>query len=178
MAQLRLFTAVDLPEEIIQALADLVERLRPLARIGWSRADNYHITMKFIGAWPGAKLREIEDTLRTVPRRDPVSVRLSGLAFFPHTLWAGVDGPGLAPLAADTEQALSRLGIPAEERRFSPHLTLARIRERQRFDALRQEVAKLGSIEFGSFRADRFHLYSSSPGPSGSVYTKLSEYPF
>ena len=60
---------------------------------------------------------------------------------------------------------------------YAPHLTLARIKERSRLAAFQREVARLGQPDFGACRADRFHLYLSKPGPGGSVYTKLSEFP-
>lgn len=178
MAQLRLFTAVDPPEEIIEALAGTVDRLRPLAKIAWSRPSNFHITTKFIGSWEEQRLAEVNAALRSLRGREPFSVRLAGINFFPHSLWAGVEGAGLASLAAATEEALSRIGVEVETRAYSPHLTLARIKERRDANALRREIAKLGAIEFGSFTADRFHLYASSRGAGGSVYTKLSEFPF
>ena len=80
-----------------------------------------------------------------------------------------VVAPGLGMLAP--------LGIAKEQRPYSPHLTLARIKTPGKQPALLQAVAKLPSLEFGSFVADRFHLYRSRTAPSGSVYTKLAEFP-
>jgi 2'-5' RNA ligase len=81
-------------------------------------------------------------------------------------------------LARDTEQALVPLGIAKEERAYAPHLTLARIKGPGKQPALLQAVAKLPSLDFGSFVADRFYLYQSRTAPTGSVYTKLAEFPF
>ena len=69
------------------------------------------------------------------------------------------------------------LGIAKESRAFSPHLTLARIKTPGRLTRLLAAVAKLPSLDFGRFVADRFYLYHSRPGPAGSVYTKLAEFP-
>jgi 2'-5' RNA ligase len=91
--------------------------------------------------------------------------------------WAGIQASDLADLARDTEEALAKLGIAKEQRAYSPHLTLARIKTPGKQPALLQAVAKLPSLEFGSFVADRFYLYQSRTAPSGSVYTKLSEFP-
>ncbi len=80
-------------------------------------------------------------------------------------------------LASETGGALELLGLPAEGRPFRPHLTLARIRGRVPLEALREAVAALPSLDFGGFSAGCFFLYHSRPGPAGSVYTKLAEFP-
>jgi len=81
-------------------------------------------------------------------------------------------------LVRDIESALAPLGIAKEDRDFSAHLTLARIKDPVPLQPLRGAIAQLESLEFGSFLADRFYLYRSQPGSAGSIYTKLSEFPF
>lgn len=181
---MRLFTAIDLPSQVLDALEELLERLKPTARLKWSPRENLHITTKFIGEWPEARRAELEATLRGIGRLDPIPIALRGVGFFPNphaprVFWVGVEaGPGLAELARRTDAALARLGVPAETRPFSPHLTLARIREPVPLGPLRQAIARLESLEFGEFEADRFYLYLSELRPAGSVYTKLSEFRF
>jgi 2'-5' RNA ligase len=181
---MRLFTAVDLPGEIVTALSRLVNRLRPAARIRWSPPENLHITTKFIGEWPDDRLKEMEAALAALPAREPLEIQVRGLGFFPNphsprVFWAAVHAPGaLAELARETEEALGALGVPKESRAFSPHLTLARIKEPVPLQALRQAIASLPAADFGAFTADRFYLYQSRLQPAGSVYTRLSEYPF
>jgi len=181
---MRLFVAIDLPAEVISALERLVNRLRPLARISWTRPDNWHLTTKFIGEWPDARVGEIEAALRALVGREPMPIRVRGLGFFPNpraprVFWAGVEAPeSLAVLARDTEKALARLGIEQERRPFSPHLTLARIKEPTPLDALHQAIGKLTLMDFGSFTADRFCLYRSTLQPGGAVYTRLAEFLF
>jgi 2'-5' RNA ligase len=91
--------------------------------------------------------------------------------------WCGIEAPGLEKLAADTDRATAALGIPAEKRPFSPHLTLARIKEKPDLQPLREIVAAQPSLDFGQFEAPSFFLYQSQLRPSGSVYTKLAEFP-
>jgi len=81
-------------------------------------------------------------------------------------------GPELALLAHATEVAVNAIGVPKEERKFSPHLTLARIRERVPLDGLMRAIEALQSVEFGSFVVPSFYLYLSS----GGKYTKLAEF--
>jgi 2'-5' RNA ligase len=181
---MRLFTGIDLSPEVVGNLEDLLRRLEPAAQINWSVPENLHITTKFIGEWPEGRLPELTAALGALPRREPISIAVEKLGFFPNphaprVFWAGVHaGEGLAQLARDTETALAPLGIPKEDRAFSPHLTLARIKTPGKQTRLLQAVAKLPSLDFGNFVADRFYLYRSKTAPTGSVYTKLSEFPF
>jgi 2'-5' RNA ligase len=181
---MRLFTAIDLPPEIVGRLDGLISDLKPLARIQWSPAANMHITTKFIGHFPEERMPQLNAALAALGSRAPIPIRVGGLGFFPNAksprvFWAGVDAsPELARLAADIDAALEKFDVEPETRAYSPHLTLARIKEPKGLTNLHKEVSRLGDPEFGSFTADRFHLYLSKPGPGGSVYTKLSEFPF
>jgi RNA 2',3'-cyclic 3'-phosphodiesterase len=180
---MRLFTALDLPDEVIRNLEALLDKLRPTARIHWSPPANLHVTTKFIGEWPEARLEELKAGLAVLAPRQPITVDIRQLGFFPNprsprVFWCGVEAPGLEALAAATEQATAALGIPTEARAFSPHLTLARIKERLDLGALGQAIGHLPSLDFGHFPVDRFFLYQSRLRPSGSVYTKLAEFPF
>jgi 2'-5' RNA ligase len=179
---MRLFTGLDLPEDVCANLARLLERLRPAARIHWSPVENLHITTKFIGEWPEERLDELTAVLAAIPQRSPIPVSIRQVGFFPNprsprVFWCGIESPGLEPLGADTDRATSALGIPSETRAFSPHLTLARIKEKLDLDPLRQAIAGLPSLEFGQFEVRSFFLYRSKQRPTGSVYTKLSEFP-
>jgi 2'-5' RNA ligase len=91
--------------------------------------------------------------------------------------WIGVEaGPELGALAGRIDEALVELGVPAERRPYSPHLTLARIDGQAPLQRLHRTIQDLDSVEFGSFRPDRFYLYRSQPGPGGSVYTRIREF--
>jgi 2'-5' RNA ligase len=181
---MRLFTAIDLPGAIQTTLDELVARLKPLARIAWSPASNLHITTKFIGEWPDGRLDELKHALAGLGRRAPFEIQVRGVGFFPNpknprVFWVGIRAPeDLADLAMQTGHALAALGVALETRPYSPHLTLARIREPQPLDSLREAIQRGADLEFGSFTATRFHLYQSRPGPGGSVYTPLAEFPF
>src|SRR5258706_2233951 len=180
---MRLFTAIDLPPDIRARLDSLIDKLRPLARITWSRAANLHITTKFIGEWPEERLAELRTALAGVSPGEPISVSIQGLGFLPNrrsprVFLACVDAPpALRALAKDIDSTLGKLGIEHERRTYSPHLTLARIKKVKGLSPFYKKVEELGDPEFGSFQADRFFLYQSKPGAAGSVYTKLSEFP-
>jgi RNA 2',3'-cyclic 3'-phosphodiesterase len=178
---MRLFIALDLPEQIVARLDQLIARLKPTATINWSPASNLHITTKFIGEWPEPRLEELQKALRHIPSRSPLQVRIHGVGFFPNsksprTFWCGIEAPGLEELASDTDAATSSLGIASEKRPYSPHLTLARIKERLDLSPLQRAIEREVSLDFGRFEARGFFLYRSQLRPTGSVYTKLSEF--
>jgi 2'-5' RNA ligase len=180
---MRLFTAVDLTEDVVRALERLIDKLRPAARIRWSPPANLHITTRFIGEWPEERLPELKTALGGLPAHPRIPVRIRKLGFFPNphsprVFWAGVESPpDLAELAAETDRALEPLGLMPEKRPFSPHLTLARIKEPVPMQKLRETIAGLPALDFGSFVVDRFCLYQSRLNPAGSVYTKVAEFP-
>lgn len=181
---MRLFTGINLAEEVKQNLERLLMKLKPSARLNWCAVENLHITTKFIGEWPRERLDELMRVLGEVPRPGPLSIGVRGLGWFPNphaprVFWAGIQAPPeLKQLAASTEEALdAMLGIPREQRPFSPHLTLARIKPPVQVTALRAAIARLDSTEFGFCTACEFHLFLSERGPGGSIYTKLADFP-
>ncbi len=182
---MRLFVALDIPDEVGSALATLAAKLRdayPHAR--WARIEGLHVTLKFIGETSPEKAPAIKVALGSLPSRSAFTMTFRGLGFFPNerrprVLWAGVAaGPELAALAAGVETALATLGLPREERAFSPHLTLARFDSPGRLDALHAAIEKAGPLEFGAATAQEFHLYQSVLKPGGAEYTRLATFPF
>lgn len=179
---MRLFTGLDLPPDVIGNLEELLRRLKPAAQIQWSPPANLHVTTKFIGEWPEARLGEMKAALAGLASRDTVRVSIRRVGFYPNPhspriFWCGIEAPGLDGLAKDTDDATAELGVRREERAYAPHLTLARIKERIEMQPLRETIAGLPSLEFGNFEARSFFLYLSTLKRSGSVYTKLAEFP-
>ena len=181
---MRLFTALDLSPEVYENLQRLLDTLRPAARLRWSRPENLHLTLKFIGEWREDRLSALCDALNGVPAPAPFEVHVSGLGFFPNAraprvFWAGISTCAeLNRLAGEVDRALEPLGVAREERPYAPHLTLARIQERTSLDGLHQGIQDLPSLDFGRFAPDRLYLYQSRPTPGGSVYTRVREFPW
>lgn len=176
---MRLFTAIDIPAEVKEEIRMLLVRLRPLAKITWSPVENLHITTKFIGEWPEPGLEEMKRTLAEIPLPSGLEIEVRGLGWFPNArhsrvFWAGIEGgQPLQALAQITEQAVAGLGVPVEQRPYSPHLTLARIKDRVPPESLRTAVAAVEAKSFGTFHPPAFYLYLSA----GGKYTKLAEFP-
>ena len=181
---MRLFLAIDLPQDIRLRLDRLLAALRPEALIKWSPLDNLHITTKFIGEWPEKRLRELHQALIQLAPRNPFQIELRDLGWFPNkrlprVFWAGVcGGEPLEALARETEECLTELGIKREERRFSPHLTLARIKSPVPLSRFQKKIDEMQPVVIGGFAADNFQLYRSDPGSSSSIYRSVREYKF
>ncbi|MBI3668113.1 MAG: RNA 2',3'-cyclic phosphodiesterase [Acidobacteria bacterium] len=181
---MRLFTALDLSQEVFENLQRLLNKLRPAARLRWSRPESLHLTLKFIGEWPEEKLEALCEMLQGVPAPAPFEVQVSGVGFFPNAkaprvFWAGIAAcPELSQLAGEVDRALEPLGVAREARPYSPHLTLARIQERAPLDGLHRAIQAIPSLDFGRFTPDRFYLYQSRLVSGGSVYTRIREFPW
>ena len=196
---LRAFVAVDLDADSRKALARAqeqakdrtmreVSRLAPQARIQWVRLDSIHLTLKFLGEIADTRVEEIRRTLAaTIQAQARFSVEVGGFGVFPdlrapRVLWVGVSGhrdqvTSLARLAADVDSGLDALGFPREVRPFSPHLTLARIKEQSREvgKALAESGLMAQTESLGSLKVDAVALIRSDLKPSGAVYTRLWE---
>jgi RNA 2',3'-cyclic 3'-phosphodiesterase len=179
----RLFVALDIPEDVRAAIGALIAKLRDVCRSArWVRIEGAHITLKFIGEVPAEKAADIKAALAAVPFHNPIYMSFCGLGFFPdarrpRVLWAGIEANAdLGALAAAAESALEPLGIARERRAFSPHLTLARFESPRGIYGLNASIAETGSIEFGRTIANEFHLYESVLKRSGAEYTRLATY--
>jgi RNA 2',3'-cyclic 3'-phosphodiesterase len=181
---LRLFVAVDMPEEAKGALEQAINPWRERLGAGrWVVRDNWHVTLKFLGrTWPRllpvveAAGREVAGTVV------PFQVRFSGLGVFPdpsraRVLWAGLDDPHghLTGLAEGMDAALAEEFAP-EKRAFTPHLTVARFNPP--IPMREQAEALVGtSIDAPAFPVDRLVLYRSHLSPRGARYEALEEFP-
>ncbi len=190
---MRLFVALDIDDAVRQRIARFmegVEGFAPDAR--WAKPETLHVTLKFIGEQPEAAVEGIKDALAKVTS-EIMEINFRGHGFFPsaksaRVFWVGMDaGPELGALAAAVDNKMATLGIPKEDRAFSPHLTLARGRggsgspRRSKNDApnrvfyhLQEKLAALSTPEFGTMSAREFFLYQSQLSPKGSRYTKLA----
>jgi RNA 2',3'-cyclic 3'-phosphodiesterase len=181
----RLFAALETPAEIREKLSELVKALRAVdTRPKWVRMQNLHVTLKFIGEVPEAKLGEIREALAEVKMDQAVEFTFRGLGFFPQeksprVLWVGIiASPNLQDLAKEIELRLEKVKVPRDTREFSPHLTLARFEAEGLSEKLRSAIAAHAREEFGSHRTNQFHLVESKLNPAGAEYTALESFTF
>jgi 2'-5' RNA ligase len=181
----RLFIALQIPAAVRESLAAILKSLRVLSSAPrWVRPENLHVTLKFIGEWAPEKLYALRSAVGTVRLDQPVTLDFRGLGFFPNekrprVFWTGIQAsPNLITLASEIDHATEKLGVPREQRAFSPHLTLARFEPSGLPDRLRAAIQENAAREFGSLNASEFHLIESKLKPSGAEYTTVESFPF
>lgn len=174
----RLFTALELPPTLARDLA-LYRGGLPGAR--WIDPENYHVTLRFIGDVDQATARSVAENLRAGETRPP-TITLDALDGFggdrPRSLFARVvPTPELTRLQSDQERLMRRLGLSPETRKFTPHVTLARLRGVRAGDVAAL-IARAGHFPRLSFEALRFVLMSSRDSVGGGPYVVEAAYPF
>jgi RNA 2',3'-cyclic 3'-phosphodiesterase len=184
--RIRAFVAVNIPEPIRAALAEAQVRLRAVpADVSWTAPHNIHVTLKFLGEIGESGAARVGRALEAAAAaRVPFAVAVGGFGLFPgkgppRVLWAGAleGAEALISLQASVERALAALAFPREGRRFTPHLTLGRLRSPRNAGELAKRVADLGSNPLGTFTVDHIDLMGSQLNPKGSIYTVLQEVP-
>ena len=174
---MRLFTGLDLPAEVVANLEELLRRLKPTARIKWSPPANLHITTKFIGEWPEERLDELKAALGGLPGRAAIPVRIRRRGVLSQSAFAArllVRHRGARPGRTGRRHRCAprrRSASRSEKRAFSPHLTLARIKERVELAAAARghrgaAVARVRQLPGGrllslpeQLAADRFRVH-------------------
>ena len=173
----RLFTALEIPRDAALSLSLLRGGL-PGAR--WIDVENYHMTLRFIGDVEGHVADEIANALDRV-RRPSFSLTLSGVGAFgsrkPHAVWAGVQpSPELNALQAEIERLCKRSGLPADPRKFMPHVTLGRLRNSSPGEVAHYLSAR-GNFSALPFKVGRFVLMSSRDSVGGGPYIVEEAWP-
>jgi RNA 2',3'-cyclic 3'-phosphodiesterase len=179
---MRLFIAIELPDSIKQGIAKVQEDLRKTgANAGWTRPEGIHLTLKFLGEVQETKVQEIMASLNgAVKGSGALNLEVAGTGAFPNSkaprvLWIGVAGDieKLAALQAAIEDAMEKAGFEREARRFSPHLTLARIKFPKPRDNWQQFIEGIKDVTLGGFEAGRVSLMKSELKREGAVYTEM-----
>jgi 2'-5' RNA ligase len=186
VAMVRAFIAIDLPEETRKALAAVQEQLKQSrARVRWVRTNSIHLTLKFLGNIHPAQVEDIALAVAQEVRDEPpITLGAAGLGAFPsrrkpRVIWIGMEGEvqRLTRIQVRVENALEPLGFVREKRSFQPHLTIGRVKDRRKLQALIDAMATLDMEPFNSFDADEIILYKSDLRPTGAIYTKLHRMP-
>jgi len=181
----RLFIAIGLPSDILQALEKMQNQLKRFSREAkWVKAEGIHLTLKFLGYVDPDKIPAISNALQPIAgSMQAFSIQVGGCGFFPNSrrpavLWTGVNSKELEGLQKQVDEAMAKLGFEKEERAFTPHLTIARFRDYHGLTPLVLESEKWRETQAGEFTAHEFILYESILHRSGAEYHRLEVFPF
>ncbi len=190
MSLLRAFIAVELPENLQDTIQQQTTRLRQAldsSLVRWTPTRNMHLTLKFLGDVSPANIKLLCEMLTREAEQYPAfDIRIADLGSFPNSrrprvIWVGLYAPAvLESLQRGIESAAARLGYTPEERPFSPHLTIGRVRQNlsaQDSQKIRSALESVKIGELGTARVDSTHLFKSDLQPGGSVYTRLFSAP-
>jgi 2'-5' RNA ligase len=191
MGLLRAFIALEIPAKVQKDIYHATSSLRngTGSLIRWVPAENMHLTLKFLGDISPVNVEFLTQMIRTeADSHHSFDIHLTGLGSFPspkrpRVIYIGIQAPAeLEAFQHAVESAARRLGYESEDRSFSPHLTVGRVKHALRISAIDQqkirhalEETKIDSL--GTARVDSVHLYKSDLKPTGSVYTKLFSAP-
>ncbi len=175
---IRLFVAVDIPGNIrmeIEGMGGLIPNARLVP------PDQLHLTLKFIGEVEGSRFLDIQDALGEIflPK---FSLSLKGVGTFPprgipHVLWVGVEpGERIIPLRNSIERTLAVINIPRDKKKFTPHMTLARLKDCP-IPRLQEFLAGNAFFHSPEFPVENFHLYSSKLTQKGALHSHERSYP-
>jgi RNA 2',3'-cyclic 3'-phosphodiesterase len=182
METIRVFICFELSKEVTNSLRDLIHYLKTFGRgVRWVRHDGIHLTLKFIGEIDALKLDDIAAVVENVVKNyKPFKIKLSGKGAFPNlkrpkVFWIGISDMEnvIKQIQVDLEDAFEKIGLPREERGFSPHLTLGRVKFQD------PTVSKI-SLEMERMKVDEIKLtldevviMQSELQPNGALYTPL-----
>ena len=178
---MRLFIGVEVPEELKQKLLSVQQRLESLADIKLVEPENLHFSLKFLGEVNEDRVNKIREVLTTTAEKfSSFTLTLKGIGAFPSTdfariIWAGCSAGSkeLEALAGFIDLELSKAGFSAEQRSFTAHLTLSRIKQSEKNLTLQKFISQNTNLEFGSMKVPKISLIKSTLTPAGPAYEEI-----
>ena len=182
---IRAFLAIELPDDILQAINRLQEILKReiSGRISWTKPQGQHLTLKFFGDISTEDIKNICSAVQNrIGSGSSLNLKIEKLGVFPdaqrpRVLWCSVtcDVDKLSVLRKQLDNDFVGIGFPREDRIFRAHLTLGRIKDSHGLDGLNEALNKHSSFVAGEFFCKKLILFQSNLSPQGAVYTKLAE---
>lgn len=183
--EVRSFICIEIPESIRSRIGALQQALREIgAQVSWTKPSNIHLTLKFLGGVQASRIERVNKALeRAANGIRPFEVAIGGTGCFPsprspRVLWVGVPNAPqpLQQLYSNIEDELAREGFEREKRKFSPHLTIGRIRAPRNADRVAEALIAT-NFESEAFKATQVMLMRSDLKPTGSIYTPQAVIP-
>jgi 2'-5' RNA ligase len=180
---IRCFIAVECRGDELSAKLREVRRVLEATRadVKFVEPENVHLTLKFLGEIEHSLVEQVSKVVEEISFQ-PFTARIERVGVFPNlrrprVVWAGItEGASqLEEIWREIDGELSQLGFERERRRFSPHLTIGRVKSGRNRDKLVQEISSLSDYVFGDLHVDRVSLKKSVLTPRGPIYTTLAE---
>lgn len=174
---MRLFIAFDIPEKVKEQLVSIQKKIKTEAKIKWVKAENIHLTLKFLGDVAGDKVDEIKARLENISF-EPFDVEVSGIGVFPSesyikVIWVGLRyDRAMENLVNEIREQLNEF---KDDYPFKAHITIGRVRFVRNKKALVEELKKI-KVKSERFTVRRFKLYKSMLTKEGPVYEELAEF--
>ncbi|MGD0387585.1 MAG: RNA 2',3'-cyclic phosphodiesterase [Tepidisphaeraceae bacterium] len=180
---MRLFIAIELPDDVRRHLQKMQDLLQPILKAKWTRPEQLHLTLKFLGEADDSKLPEIIGQLRAINISDPIRLATAGVLCLPphgpiRIVAAALadEGGNCAKLQAEIDQVCYVAGFPLEGRRWTPHVTLARVKDRVGASARAQAEIACAKIPAAAFEAGGFSLIESRLDRTGPAYATVATF--
>jgi len=183
---IRAFLAIEPPEDILQKISVLQEKLRREIsdRISWTKPEGQHLTLKFFG---DISQEDVSKICAAVQKRivleTNLNLKVEKLGVFPdvrrpRVLWCGVSGDveRLSSMQKKLDSDLAAIGFPVEKRPFRAHLTLGRIKDSRGLTGINEALIKYSAFAAGEFNCTELILFQSRLSPQRAIYTKLAEF--
>lgn len=189
MPDIRAFIAIELPQEVQTRLAEVQQQIidRKVRCVRWVSSGNIHLTLQFLGDTSAEKLEVLgRELYPVIAAQEPFTFQVQGLSAFPNVrrprvIWVGLQAPfNLTTLQNLIERTVQKAGLPVEDRGFSPHLTLGRVKRDVTPDAIHELTDALNEIKtgvLGTGIAKSVTLFRSDLRPEGPIYTPLTHFP-
>ncbi len=184
MGRQRIFIAVGLPDAIKEKIGGLIEQFKASgAAVRWVEPKNLHVTLKFLGWVEEERVSQVvELTEKAVRGKKAFCADLQGIGTFPagrdpRIIWVGITegGDNLKALAEELEKLFAQAGYGSEEREFSSHVTIGRIKERKGADKLREKMAAFNEVKLGDAPVASLQIMKSTLTPDGPRYEIIKE---
>ncbi len=182
---IRSFIAINLPDRVTRSIADLIAELRKTGvDVAWVPAEKIHLTLKFLGNTVDSMIPEIMERIsKKLSHYNAFYIKIVGTGCFPsekrpRVLWIGIEGSAvLNSIQKDMDTEFAQLGFAAEDRPFSPHLTVGRVRSQKRITEMMRRFTEFRTADFGIVEVKGIRIMKSELKPAGAEYTCIAEIP-
>ncbi|MEW6455922.1 MAG: RNA 2',3'-cyclic phosphodiesterase [Acidobacteriota bacterium] len=183
---MRTFIAIDFPEEIKKLIYEKIDVLKKFeANIKWIREEGIHLTLKFLGEIDENKLNLINNKLKKISESIPsFSLIVQGMGTFPErsksprVIWIGIkEETNLKRLQENIEEEMEKLSFQRETRKFSPHITIGRVKDSKHITKILDVIEKERETLFGKIKVKEIILFRSILKPDGAQYIPLEKSP-